>query len=197
MNTDVSTLRSRGNFFVILDLKEQIKSLLAKTKDGLFENLIKIRTQSEQNATALRDTTSGQASQNLRRSGKISWMDLTATFNTDGSPVFKASSSSVWPIQLLINELTPESQKKNSLIGGLWFGKHPDMLQFMSKFVDELNAFGHIIWKHAETVMRSSLYAIFCCVDAPARASVCNMVQFNGLFGCPWCYSCAEFVAGM
>ncbi|KAL1472501.1 hypothetical protein MTO96_022955 [Rhipicephalus appendiculatus] len=22
------------------------------------------------------------------------------------------------------------------------------------------------------------------------------MVQFNGLFGCPWCYSCAEFVAG-
>ncbi|KAL1436747.1 hypothetical protein MTO96_049390 [Rhipicephalus appendiculatus] len=66
------------------------------------------------------------------------------------------------------------------------------MSLFMAKFVKEMNQCGNIVWKHATTVVRSAIHAICCCVDAPARAAVGNMVQFNGLFGCPWCYSCAE-----
>ncbi|KAH8030493.1 hypothetical protein HPB51_007513 [Rhipicephalus microplus] len=117
-------------------------------------------------------------------------MDLTITFNTDGSPVFKSSTSSIWPIQFLINEVPPDYRMKNCLVGGLWFGRHPGMPLFMGKFVEEVNNFGRLVWRMASSAIKSTVHAIFCCVDAPARAAVMNMVQFNGMFGCPWCYAC-------
>ncbi|KAH7943724.1 hypothetical protein HPB52_010750 [Rhipicephalus sanguineus] len=97
----------------------------------------------------------------------------------------------VWPIEFLVNELPPDARTKNCMLGGLWCGSHPDMSLFMAKFVDELNQCGGIMRKHATTVVRSAIHAICCCVDAPARAAV-GSIQFNGLFGCPWCYTCAE-----
>ncbi|KAH7955276.1 hypothetical protein HPB52_000080 [Rhipicephalus sanguineus] len=66
------------------------------------------------------------------------------------------------------------------------------MSLFMGKFVEEVNNFGHVIWRTACSVIKSTIHAICCCVDAPARAAVMSMVQFNGLFGCPWCYACGE-----
>ncbi|KAL1465903.1 hypothetical protein MTO96_043056, partial [Rhipicephalus appendiculatus] len=128
----------------------------------------------------------------LRQSGTVGNMDLTLTFNTDGSPVFKSSTSSIWPIQFLVNELPPDCRMKNCLVAGLWFGRHPDMSLFMGKFVEEVNNFGHLIWRTASSVIKSTIHAVCCCVDAPARAAVMTMVQFNGLFGCPWCYACGE-----
>ncbi|XP_077486684.1 uncharacterized protein LOC144097969 [Amblyomma americanum] len=182
---------------LIDDLKEQMKSLLAKSKAALFERLVNLKAVIQQGGAALlQDITSGSMAEELRKSGKIGWMDLTITINTDGSPVFKSSSSSVWPIQFLINELPPCDRLKNCLIGGLWFGQHPYMRTFLTKFVEEINQFGKITWKAGHTLLSSGLHVLCCCVDAPARASVINMVQFNGLFGCPWCYNCAEFHEG-
>ncbi|KAL1471170.1 hypothetical protein MTO96_023857 [Rhipicephalus appendiculatus] len=123
-------------------------------------------------------------------------MGLTITFNTDGSPLFKSSTSPIWPIQFLINELPPAYRMKNFLVGGLWFGRHPDMSLFMGKFVEEVNNFGHLVWRAASSVIKSTVHAICCCVDAPARAAVMNMVQFNGVFGCPWCYACGDHHEG-
>ncbi|KAL1476357.1 hypothetical protein MTO96_036563 [Rhipicephalus appendiculatus] len=53
----------------------------------------------------------------------------------------------------------------------------------MGKFVQEVNNFGHLIWKTASSVIKSTIHAVCCCVDAPVRAAVMTMVQFNGLFG--------------
>ncbi|KAL3213687.1 hypothetical protein MRX96_007706 [Rhipicephalus microplus] len=66
------------------------------------------------------------------------------------------------------------------------------MSLFMGKFVKEVNNFGHLVWRTASSAIKSTVHAICCCVDAPARAAVMNMVQFNGMFGCPWCYACGE-----
>ncbi|KAH7943726.1 hypothetical protein HPB52_010752 [Rhipicephalus sanguineus] len=82
-----------------------------------------------------------------------------------GSPTTKAAA-------FLVNELPPDARTKNCMLGGLWFGSHPDMSLFMAKFVDELNQCGGIMWKHATTVVRSAIHAICCCVDAPARAAM-------------------------
>ncbi|XP_077512339.1 uncharacterized protein LOC144123367 [Amblyomma americanum] len=197
VSTELCVLKARGHFFIILDLKEQMKCLLAKSKAALFERLVNLKAVIQQGGAALlQDITSGSMAEELRKSGKIGWMDLTITINTDGSPVFKSSSSSVWPIQFLINELPPCDRLKNCLIGGLWFGQHPYMRTFLTKFVEEINQFGKITWKAGHTLLSSGLHVLCCCVDAPARASVINMVQFNGLFGCPWCYNCAEFHEG-
>ncbi|XP_049271227.1 uncharacterized protein LOC125758252 [Rhipicephalus sanguineus] len=52
-----------------------------------------------------------------------------------GSPTTKAAA-------FLVNELPPDARTKNCMLGGLWFGSHPDMSLFMAKFVDELNQCG-------------------------------------------------------
>ncbi|XP_077500036.1 uncharacterized protein LOC144110817 [Amblyomma americanum] len=197
VSTELCVLKARGHFFIILDMKEQMKCLLAKSKAALFERRVNLKAVIQQGEAALlQDITSESMAEELRKSGKIGWMDLTITINTDGSPVFKSSSSSVWPIQFLINELPPCDRLKNCLIGGLWFGQPPYMRTFLTKFVEEINQFGKITWKAGHTLLSSGLRVLCCCVDAPARASVINMVQFNGLFGCPWCYNFAEFHEG-
>ncbi|KAL1443531.1 hypothetical protein MTO96_045974 [Rhipicephalus appendiculatus] len=196
VDSDVSALKAKGNFFIILDLKEQVKSLIARSKVALFIQLIQLNEESNQTSGAFDDITSGVMLKKLRQSGTVGSMDLTLTFNTDGSPVFKSSTSSTWPIQFLVNELPPDCRMKNCLVAGLWFGRHPDMSLFMGKFVEEVNNFGHLIWRTACSVMKSTIHAVCCCVDAPARAAVMTMVQFNGLFGCPWCYACGEHHEG-
>ncbi|KAL3213626.1 hypothetical protein MRX96_007649 [Rhipicephalus microplus] len=123
-------------------------------------------------------------------------MDLTITLSTDESPVFSLLPSSIWPIQFLINELPPNYGMKNCLVGGLRFGRHPDISLFMGKFVEEVNNFGHLVWRTASSGIKSTVHAICCCVDVPARAAVMNMVQFNGMFGCPWCYACGTHHEG-
>ncbi|KAH9367092.1 hypothetical protein HPB48_021729 [Haemaphysalis longicornis] len=170
---DGATLKARGNYFVIFDLKEQVKHLIAREKDFLFENLLWLKRDTEQGFCAsVKDITSRFMLRNLRESRQVKWCDLTITVITGGSPVFKSSTSSVWPIQFVINELPPDYRLKNSLVGGLWFGKHPEMTVFLKKFVDELNEFGEVIWKKGSTVITSSLYAVCSCVDVPARALV-------------------------
>ncbi|KAH6920885.1 hypothetical protein HPB50_028127 [Hyalomma asiaticum] len=34
----------------------------------------------------------------------------------------------------------------------------------------------------------SPVFCICCCADSPARAAMQHMVQFNGYYGCSWCY---------
>lgn len=43
---------------------------------------------------------------------------------------------------------------------------------------------------------RSRVFVLGCTVDMPARAAVLNMVQFNGIHGCPWCFTTATHQEG-
>ncbi|KAL3191229.1 hypothetical protein MRX96_018797 [Rhipicephalus microplus] len=49
------------------------------------------------------------------------------------------------------------------------------MSLFMGKFVEEVNNFGHLVWRMASLAIKSTVLAICCCVDAPARATVMNI----------------------
>ncbi|KAH7980652.1 hypothetical protein HPB49_017958 [Dermacentor silvarum] len=191
----VSLLNDAGCFFSILNIKQQLGQTIAKCKDVLFSQMEKIEQglQSE----SVSDITSGALYKSLRQSGKINHKDFTLTFNTDGSPVYKSSKASVWPIQFTINELPPVVRRQTPVLAGLWFGhKHPDMMVFMEKFVEALQAVGIVGWQYGTETVRSKVHAICCSVDVPARAAVTNQTQFNGRFGCCWCLTCAEHIEG-
>ncbi|KAH6946775.1 hypothetical protein HPB50_015240 [Hyalomma asiaticum] len=133
----------------------------------------------------------------LRETGVLKWNDLTITLNTDGSPLYKSSNSSIWPIQMVLNELPAAVRNKNVILGGLWYGrKHPNMRLFLEKFLDSMHKTGELVWKCSSAVVRSKITTICVCVDAPARAAVGNRLQFNGFFGCPWCLACGESEEG-
>lgn len=48
VDEDSATLKARGNYFVIFDLKKQVKHLIARAKDFLFDNLLRLKRDTEQ-----------------------------------------------------------------------------------------------------------------------------------------------------
>ena len=50
--------------------------------------------------------------------------NFSFTWNTDGVPVFKSSNFSLWPLYLVVNELSPKKRfsKDSMILAGLWFG---------------------------------------------------------------------------
>ncbi|XP_042150709.1 uncharacterized protein LOC121838497 [Ixodes scapularis] len=192
--TTISELRSKGSFFTILDLHDQVRQIIGKTSEGLFTNLEKLNDKSEE---TISDFTDGSLYKKLKTSGALEWGDLTITFNTDGSPIFKSSKASVWPLQFVINEVPASERFLASGVAGIWFGtKHPNMSLFLDKFVEHLSNMSPIVWQSNSRTVTSKVYAVCSCVDAPARAAVQNQVLFNGYFGCPWCLAPGEHIEG-
>lgn len=192
--TTISELRSKGSFFTILDLHDQVRQIIGKTSEGLFTNLEKLNDNSEE---TISDFTDGSLYKKLKTSGALEWGDLTITFNTDGSPIFKSSKASVWPLQFVINEVPASERFLASGVAGIWFGtKHPNMSLFLDKFVEHLSNMSPIVWQSNSRTVTSKVYAVCSCVDAPARAAVQNQVLFNGYFGCPWCMAPGEHIEG-
>ena len=115
---------------------------------------------------------------------------VTATFNTEGSPVFKSSKFSIWPIQLIINELPFRVRSSNPIVCGLWFGKDkPKMNIFLKPFVEYMNKLANVGVKckinNAERFIK--VHTICSCVDSAARPPMQGIIQYNGYYGCSWC----------
>jgi len=99
---------------------------------------------------------------------------------------------SVWPIQLMLNELPYHEQRENIILVGLWFSPtKPDMNTFLSPFVQELcklqsegidiQLLGH------NSPTNFKIYTLISSVDSVARPMIQRIKQFNGKFGCSYC----------
>ncbi|XP_064478968.1 uncharacterized protein LOC135392193 [Ornithodoros turicata] len=183
----ISTLTKKGHYFLMLDLKAQVSDLLSdrsvnfkKLPRTLFVNMDHITTSSGYHDLPLKED------------------DLTVTWNTDGVPVYKSSSFSIWPLLLQVNELSPEDRSKHTLLAGLWFGElKPNMNTFLKPFVDVMNDMPHNGVKWVDSHGGEIISRVFpgpCTVDTVARAMVMDMTQFNGACGCAWCQHEGEVV---
>lgn len=194
--TKVKDIISAGSFFMMFNLRQQITDMLTVIGDALFKNLKRLESESYIPGH-YSDITDGNLYRSIRRQLGMKWSDITLTFNTDGAAVFKSSKSSVWPLQVLINELPVQLRWKNIKVAGLWFAKeHPPMHLFLTAFVKEVENIGTLVWSSARQIVKSSAFVILCCVDSPARADVLNMKRFNGYYGCPWCLEKGTIVDG-
>ena len=119
--------------------------------------------------------------------------NLSFTWNKDGVPVFKSSSFSLWPLYLVVNDLSPKKRfSKDMILAGLWFGSSkPAMWIYLKPFhsaLSKLEREGTNVEtpdKPGELNVRVVLLYGTC--DLPAKACVCNTVQCNGAFGCFKC----------
>ncbi|KAG8176740.1 hypothetical protein JTE90_003371 [Oedothorax gibbosus] len=119
--------------------------------------------------------------------------------NTDGSPVYKSTKNSLWPIQFRINEFPPEKRflSENLMLAGLWFGKkEPNMQVFMKPFVQEMYDLYHngFSWQHHEEVIETKVITLNCVVDSVAKPTLQGTTQFNGYFGCNYCYHPGDLI---
>ena len=98
---------------------------------------------------------------------------LTATFNSDGSPLFESSNFSIWPIQFILNEMPYRKRSAKSFVCGIWFGRDkPDMNIFLQPFVAYFNELSNVSVKCVinNEECHIKIFTLCCCVDSAARA---------------------------
>lgn len=87
-------------------------------------------------------------------------------------------------------------RKKYIFLAGVFVDtKHPLMNNFLRPFTDQMKELYEkgISWKPSENRQVTSKFIVTTCsVDSPARALVTRMNQFNGYFGCTYCYAKGE-----
>lgn len=178
---------SYNEYFVVLNINNQLRHLIETHEDYYTEIM-----NNNREAHIYEDFYDGRMYQNFVASLPLDERRsyLTATFNSDGSPVFKSSKFSIWPIQINVNEVPPSVRTKRPLTYALWFGHDkPNMNIFLKPFVNGVNQLSEtgidcIIHNERKTI---KLYALCCCVDSVARAPMQGLIQFNGYYGCNWC----------
>ncbi|XP_073723438.1 uncharacterized protein [Misgurnus anguillicaudatus] len=174
----------KASYFLVLKLSSQIKDILENSKNNLDRKM--------SNNGIINDIHSGIEYEKLIRSGKISKEDVSLLWNCDGIPVFKSSKCQLWPVQCQIIELDPKERKNNICIPCIWFGeKKPNMATLLTPFVDELQELEQngIQWTDKQNQQHSSkVHALICSSDSVARPQIRNTKQFNGTYGCDFCY---------
>lgn len=178
-----------GSFFINIPIAPQIRTLLQNPE---IQKNINYKRQRSQCDHVISDIYDGEMYKNLSRPGGIlsEPNNLSYIFNSDGSPTYKSSKFSIWPIQLHLNELPPKMRFKNVVLAGLWFGaKEPVMSIFLKPFVDQAKTLASkgVSWKKKESCVNSKVVGLCCCVDSRARPAMQNTTQFNGYFGCGFC----------
>ena len=111
--------------------------------------------------------------------------------STDGIPLFKSSSTSMWPVYVTILNLPPSIQMKaeNIMLAGVWVRPHkPSMKLLLEPIIDDLK----YLYTDGLTVTLPpnghADFKVMAVFDLPAKASVLKCKQFNGKFGCCVCY---------
>ena len=63
---------------------------------------------------------------------------FTFNFNTDGAQLFNSSKKRLWPLQLHLNELSPEDRFKHLIIGILMQTEHEPSVELLNLFMSEM-----------------------------------------------------------
>ncbi|KAJ8671928.1 hypothetical protein QAD02_003187 [Eretmocerus hayati] len=176
------------DFFAILDSRPEVAALL-KDNWGYYNDIVRRR----RNPETVSDITDGILYRRFVSSlpEHLRLRYATCIFNTDGVPVFKSSNISIWPIQLVINELPYDVRTANPVTCAIWFGKSkPDMDIYLDIFVREMTELENngLTFTIGEDISNIKLFAICSCVDSMAQAPMQGLQQCGGYYSCNWCY---------
>ncbi|XP_071578684.1 uncharacterized protein [Temnothorax nylanderi] len=128
---------------------------------------------------------------------------LTFNFNTDGFPIFKSSKNSIWPLSLIINEMPPKCRFQTLILASLWVSKSEPKPKFMNLYLKFFIQQMEKLMNDGITVLNSNnekikfvLRPLSASVDSVARPIIQNRIQFNGYYGCSWCYDKGVYAHG-
>lgn len=181
------------SFFVEVPIFVQLQKLFSKA--GFYHD-IQYRHHRHRESDQICDIYDGELYRKLSQYPYVlsSPHNISFTWNTDGVPVFKSSNFPLWSVYLVVNELPPKKRfsKDNMILAGLWFGSSkPAMWMYLKPFHSALSRL-----ERNGTVVESpdcpgtfNVCAVLLCgtCDLPAKACVCNTMQYNGSFGCFKC----------
>ncbi|XP_029665751.1 uncharacterized protein LOC115237071 [Formica exsecta] len=194
------------NYFLSIDVKFQMKTLLENVtiRKMLMENITIIKNRlKKKRINTINDVYDGELYKNLYNNQQENTILLTFNFNSDGAPISKSSKSGIWPIQIIINELPPRVRFRYILLAAMWMTRSEPSPQFMNLymkiFIDQLRN----LMENGITIKLSNnkeiifiLKPLCAAVDSVARPVMQNRLQFNGHYGCSWCYHFGKYEDG-
>lgn len=180
-------LKSEKKYFFYFPLKIQLIALINS------EHYLHFRKESDTES----DIINGTLYRKLKSKNIIRKNDISIQWNTDGVQLFNSSSRSMWPILVTVNELPYRLRKHNMMVTGLWFDSvKPVMNTFLKPFVEELidlheNGFQSTTFIHNKPI-QIHVHILVAPVDSIARSMIQCIKQFNGKYGCSYCYHKGE-----
>lgn len=113
------TKDGKSNCFVSGDMRTQLKEILENEENWNEVTSSLQRTKKDE----IYDILDGRKYQEVKN--KCKDMTVTLTMFIDCVSLFKSSKVSLWPVYLVVNELSPYSRflKKNMILWGLWQGQ--------------------------------------------------------------------------
>ena len=181
----VSTTNKSDDYFLVLPLKKQLKTMFETT--NIHDDFKRDNCQNGVLDIIRSGLMYGEAHfQEFIQSGD----NISLTCHCDDVPVFSSSGFSIWPIFCTINELPDSRKSENIILHTLWFGKkkpRPDT--FLKPFVDEMIRLHDegFNWILDGRVRVSKVVATLVVADGVARPMVQFMSEYNGRFGCGFC----------
>lgn len=176
------------NFFAYINVLQQVKLTLQQDWDKIRKFL------QNPGDDMIRDIHDGSIVQKIEtQNDDDDSIRLSFVLNTDGASKFKSSSMSIWPILLYQCYLPPEERfcEKNIILAGLYVGENkPDFLEFFEPVVKEfkeLNSKGFTMTLSNQEI-KFKVHINHLTADLPAKSQLQNKMQFNGKYGCGYCY---------
>lgn len=184
-----NSLKAPKVLFVTFPIKTMIEMLIKNNEDTLILHT------NPPNAFPISDIFNGKIYREaVEKHGAI----LALGTNTDGVARFKCTSDSLWPQYFVLYNLPKDVRMKeeNIAVSALFSGKTLEMEYFYETFVDEIkeiNSTGGIQTKFGKL----PVFCITASLDSTARPKLQNHTQFNGFFGCSFCYAKGESMSSM
>ncbi|KAE8741053.1 hypothetical protein FOCC_FOCC013423 [Frankliniella occidentalis] len=161
-------------------------------RPDFVQNIRYNQTRQKENSDNIEDIYDGEIYKRAQSQGFTN-NGITFMFNTDGIPVFKSNSYSLWPFYLVILELPPEKRflSENLIIAGIWGSTvkpHPNV--FLVPIYKQLLILkgGIDVEPYGESETQKVTGTLVCgTCDAPATAAFINMKIHSGFYSCPVC----------
>jgi hypothetical protein len=107
---------------------------------------------------------------------------INLRINIDGLPTFKSKNMTMWPVQCNFADY-PDVPP---FIVAVYSGKHkPNDLEFLVEFILELKHLMELGIEFQGTHFPIRVHSVIC--DAPAKALIKGILQYNGKYGCDYC----------
>lgn len=118
--------------------------------------------------------------------------------------MFNGSTKSLWSAQCTVNELPIDMRFKTVLLALLWYCDHEPNPRAMNAFIEVFNKQmkklmyqGVKICNADGSTVTFLVVPLLFPVDTKARPILTNRTQFNGFYGCSWCYIHGEHIGSM
>lgn len=125
---------------------------------------------------------------NLSQSGQEGILYLDILLAVDAIPIYKSTSSSLHVMMVFVDKMKQRGKDAIPIVSTLFYGPHkPDVFFFFKTFIDEYHELSNSSFQ-TKWASETRLKLIGILADAPCRAWILGMHQFNGTYGCHRCY---------